>query len=166
MIMRNYISLFTLMGMVALSAASCDNSRVYEKNVTIKKYIWDSAVKPAFEVEIRDTSVLYNLYVNVRHAGVYPYRNIWLLVGTRFPDSTLASKRIEVMLADEEGKWFGEGLGDIWDYRSLIQDNAYFSQPGTYLFTLEQNMRQDPLPGIMAVGIRIENTGIRRSGSK
>lgn len=148
-----------------LILVSCDRNRVYEKNITIPKYIWDSKVKPSFTVEIKDTSVLYNLYVNVRHAEIYPYQNIWLLVGTQFPDSTGASKRIEIMLANEEGKWFGEGLGDIWDYRSLIQENAYFNKPGTYVFSLEQNMRQDPLPGIMSVGIRIENTGIHRSNS-
>lgn len=158
--------IFTAVALATLAFTSCDKSRVYEKNVTIEKYIWDSKVKPEFKVEIGDTSYLYNLYVNVRHAGMYPYRNIWLLIGTQFPDSTSASKRIEIMLADEEGKWYGDGLGDIWDYRTLIQQNAFFNKPGTYVFSLEQNMRQDPLPGIMAVGIRIENTGIRRSGSE
>ena len=144
---------------------SCDKNRIYEKNTTIEKYVWDSKAKPVFTVDILDTSVLYNLYVNVRHAEIYPYQNIWLIVSTKFPDSTFASKRIEIMLANQEGKWFGEGLGDIWDYRSLIQENAFFDKPGTYTFSLEQNMRQDPLPGIMSVGIRIENTGIHRSNS-
>jgi len=144
----------------------CDKNRVYEKNVTIDKYVWDSKFKPSYTVDISDTSALYNLYVNIRHAEIYPFQNIWLLIETKFPDSTNASKRIEIMLANDEGKWFGEGLGDIWDYRSMIQEQAYFNKPGTYVFTLEQNMRQDPLPGIMSVGIRIENTGIHRSNSK
>ena len=119
--------------------SSCDKSRIYEKNITIDKYIWDSKVKPTFAVEIEDTSVLYNLYVNIRHAEIYPFQNIWLLVSTKFPDSSSASKRIEIMLASDDGKWFGEGLGDIWDYRSLIQENAYFNKPGIYIFTLEEN---------------------------
>ena len=145
---------------------SCDKNRIYEKNVTIDKYIWDSKVKPVFTVDIADTSVLYNLYINVRHAEIYPFQNIWLIVSTKFPDGTTASRRIEVMLADEEGKWFGEGLGDIWDYRSLIQENAFFDKPGTYTFSLEQNMRVDPLPGVMSIGMRIENTGIYRTNEQ
>jgi gliding motility-associated lipoprotein GldH len=148
-----------------LLLATCDKNRIYEKNITIEKYLWDSAEKPEFILEVKDTSVLYNLYVNIRHAEIYPYRNLWLLITTRFPDGTSASRRIEVMLANEEGKWFGEGLGDLWDYRTLIQENAYFSQPGTYTFSFEQNMRRDPLPAIMSVGLRVENTGLRRSSA-
>ena len=145
--------------------SSCEKNRIYEKNVAIEKYIWDSKFTPSFTVEIKDTSVMYNLYVNVRHAEIYPFQNIWLMISTQFPDGTKSSRRIEVMLANDEGKWFGEGLGDIWDYRTLIQENAFFTEPGTYTFSLEQSMRQDPLPGIMAVGIRVENTGLHKVGS-
>lgn len=157
-------SIFCLSLLLVTCFASCDQNRIYEKNTSIEKYIWSSAVVPQFKVEIRDTSALYNIYVNIRHADMYPFQNIWLLVGTQFPDSTNASRRIEVMLANDEGKWYGDGLGDIWDFRSLIQENAFFNKAGTYTFTLEQNMRQDPLPGIMAVGIRIENTGMKKIG--
>jgi gliding motility-associated lipoprotein GldH len=87
------------------------------------------------------------------------------MISTQFPDGKKSSRRIEVMLANDEGKWFGEGLGDIWDYRTLIQENAYFTEPGSYTFSLEQSMRQDPLPGIMAVGLRVENTGLQKIGS-
>jgi gliding motility-associated lipoprotein GldH len=87
------------------------------------------------------------------------------MITTQFPDGTSSSQRIEVMLANDAGKWFGEGLGDIWDYRTLVQENAFFTRPGTYTFLLEQNMRRDPLPGIMAVGIRVENTGLRKRDS-
>jgi len=145
--------------------SSCEKNRIYEKNIAVKNYVWDSKFIPSYTIEIKDTSVLYNLYVNVRHAEIYPYQNIWLLVSTQFPDGKKSSRRIEVTLANDEGKWFGEGLGDIWDYRTLIQENAFFTEPGTYIFSLEQNMRQDPLPGIMAVGIRVENTGLRKVGS-
>lgn len=135
---------------------SCDHNRVYEKNIPIEKYIWDSRIIPEFKVNIADTSRRYNIYVNIRHADMYPFQNIWLIVKTHFPDTAI-SQRIEITLAREDGKWYGEGLGDIWDFRALIQENAFFRQPGTYIFSLEQNMREDPLPGIMAVGLRIES---------
>lgn len=147
---------------IIFCAISCEKNRVYEKNISIEKYSWDSKVIPSYTVEIRDTSLLYNIYVNIRHADLYPFQNIWLQVSTQFPDGTKASRRVEIMLANDEGKWFGEGLGDIWDFRSLIQENAFFNQPGTYTFTIEQNMRQDPLPGIMAVGLRVENMRMDR----
>ena len=157
---RTIISLSLLL---VLCFSSCDQNRIYEKNISIEKYIWSSSVVPQFTLDIKDTAALYNIYVNIRHADMYPFQNIWLLVGTQFPDSTKASRRIEVMLANDEGKWYGDGLGDIWDFRSLIQENAFFNKAGKYTFTIEQNMREDPLPGIMAVGIRVENTGMKKS---
>ncbi|MGB3077386.1 MAG: gliding motility lipoprotein GldH [Chitinophagales bacterium] len=144
------------------SLVSCEKNRVYEKNISIDKYSWDSKMIPSFKVEITDTASLYNIYVNIRHADLYPFQNIWLQAGTQFPDGTKTNRRIEIMLANDEGKWYGEGLGDIWDFRSLVQENAFFNKPGTYTFTLTQNMRQDPLPGIMAVGLRVENMGMNK----
>lgn len=154
---------FFLILLVILSIISCEKGRVYEKNISIDKYLWDSRAVASFKVDIEDTSTLYNIYVNVRHADLYPFQNIWLEIHTQFPDSTTISRRIEIMLANDEGKWYGEGLGDIWDFRELVQENAFFEKPGTYTFTLTQNMRQDPLPGIMSVGLRVENMGLGKS---
>ncbi len=155
-------SLPIYIALLLMFLASCEKNRVYEKNISIEKYTWDSKVVPAFTVEIPDTSALYNIYVNIRHIDLYPFQNIWLLVDTQFPDGTHTDRRIEIILANDEGKWHGEGLGDIWDFRSLIQENAFFNKAGTYTFTITQNMREDPLPGIMAVGLRVEKTGMTR----
>lgn len=151
-----------LLVLLLFTLASCEKNRVYEKNISIDKYMWDSKTVPSFRVTIPDTTQLYNIYVNIRHADLYPFQNIWLQIGTEFPDGTHANRRIEIMLANDEGKWHGEGLGDIWDFRALVQENAFFKSGGTYTFTLAQNMRQDPLPGIMAVGLRVEKTGIQK----
>lgn len=148
--------------LLLFTLASCEKNRVYEKNISIDKYMWDSKTVPSFSVTISDTTQLYNIYVNIRHADLYPFQNIWLQIGTEFPDGTHANRRIEIMLANDEGKWHGEGLGDIWDFRALVQENAFFKSGGTYTFTLAQNMRQDPLPGIMAVVLRVEKTGIQK----
>ncbi len=144
---------------------SCDLNRVYEKYASISNNGWEIKSPANFTIEIGDTSVLYDMYINIRHNETYPFQNIWLMIATKFPDGTNLSRRIEIMLASEDGKWYGENLGDIWDYRTLIQENASFTQAGTYTFSFEQNMRQDPLPGIMAVGLRIENPGIHKSAS-
>lgn len=159
--MKSFLFSLIFVG-IFFSFLSCDQNRIYEKNITIDKYIWKSDFIPSFKIEIKDTSVIYNLYVNIRHADIYQYQNIWLVVGTQLPDGTKASRRIEITLANDEGKWFGEGLGDIWDYRTMIQENAFFTLPGSYTFTIEQNMRQDPLLGIMSVGLRIENTQYKK----
>jgi gliding motility-associated lipoprotein GldH len=142
--------------------ASCDRNRIFEKNKEIKDYLWDSKQKAAFTFEIADTTKLYNIYVNVRHADFYEFSNMWLIRSTTFPDGKKIEKRIEIPLASGEGKWYGEGMGDIWDCSSMIEEGIYFNQQGKYTIEFEQNMRKDPLPGIMAIGVRVENTQVSR----
>lgn len=140
--------------------SSCDKNRVYEKNIEVTDYIqgWKSDDVKTFDIKLDDTTVLYNLFINIRHAEVYPFSNIWLMLNTKFPNGKTNSQRIEIPLADENGNWFGDGMGDIWDYRFALSP-FYIQATGTYTISVAHDMRMDPLPGIMDVGIRIENTG-------
>lgn len=143
--------------------SACQHTLSYEKYIPVGGGSWNSRQKLFFPVEIKDTSVLYNIYVNVRNTDDYPFSNLWLNIGTRFPDNQSFEKRINLTLADSAGKWMGQPQGDLYDERILIQKSAYFQKPGAYTFSLEQIMRQDPVPGILAVGLRVENTQIKRS---
>ncbi|WP_109695704.1 gliding motility lipoprotein GldH [Chitinophaga deserti] len=151
----------------SLFAFACKPPKLdtYEKNRDIPQSSWESSLKPTYEVTLNneDTAYFYNLYVNVRHTDAYPYNNLWLIVSTQLPgDSLPQSRRVELPLADSYGKWLGNGLDDIFEHRIPIQQNAILPRTGTYRFTFEQNMRQDPLPNIMSVGLRVEKTAPRK----
>lgn len=137
----------------------------FEKNRDIPHQEWQVDNRPSFELELapEDTAFYYNIYVNFRHTDAYPYNNLWLLIRTFVPgDSTGTVRRVELPLADTYGKWLGNGLDDIFEHRIPIQQNALFPKPGTYRFSFEQNMRQNPLPSVMSVGLRIEKAAPRK----
>lgn len=50
----------------------------------------------------------------------------------------------------------GKGMGDIYDNQILSLSSVKFPQKGEYIFSIQQYMRQDPLPDIMSIGIRVE----------
>lgn len=135
---------------------SCDPSRVFDENKAIENNAWDMNNKLVFEIEIPDPSISYNVYLNVRNAGWYPFSNLFVFINTQLPDGKLTRDTAECVLADKDGRWLGDGLGDIWDNRILFRKNFKFSQGGKYVFTLEHGMRVNPLPGIADAGIRIE----------
>jgi gliding motility-associated lipoprotein GldH len=54
------------------------------------------------------------------------------------------------------GKPLGDGLGDIFDHRILALSDYRFETAGTYRFKIEQYMRQDTLPMILSMGLRVE----------
>lgn len=148
-----------------LVAASCEPMKMdtYEKNLEIPGHEWAYNYKPEFEVTLQpaDTAYLYDFYVNIRHTDAYPYSNIYLLIHSQAPGEEPTQQRHLLTLADVYGKWNGSGLNDIFEHRVLVMPNVRMNKPGTYRFSLEQNMRQNPLPDIMNVGLRVQKAGLR-----
>jgi len=143
-----------LLSLVFLS--SCDNSRIFEENKSLPESGWDSSNVVSFSVDIKDPSTPANFYVNVRNADGYPYSNLYLFVKTKFPNGKQSNDTLECMLADENGKWLGKGIGDIYDNRIPFKRNVRFPMPGTYTFEVAQGMRTTTVPLIMDIGFRVE----------
>lgn len=143
---------------VAAFFSSCQPGRVFEENKTIREYNWDYNLPVAFSVAIADTVSQHNMYINVRNAGFYKFSNLFLFVNTVLPDGETLRDTVEITLASPDGKWLGDGLGDIYDNRYLFRKRFKFPKAGEYRFELIQAMRINPLPGIMDAGIRIEKS--------
>lgn len=148
------------MFLFCLLASGCIQSNVFEKNIALPSNRWKSDFKPSFSFNISDTSAHYLLFVTMRHTDAYNFSNIWLQVSTRMPgDSSAKPERVEIPLAQADGKWMGRGMNEIWQHQmslSGVQGFHRFPKQGTYTIQLEQIMRVDPLPEILSVGIRIE----------
>lgn len=162
--------LFFKISLCALSFwvfTSCNKNVVYSKYERIDESKgWPAKQIINFEVDIKDTIQLYDVYVNVRNAESYPYRNLFMFLHTRYPNGNFSIDTIECILASEEGRWLGKGMGDLYDNSILFKKNARFKKGGIYKFGFEQAMRYgnkneiDPLPLIIDVGISIEKAGV------
>ncbi|MDX5348068.1 MAG: gliding motility lipoprotein GldH [Hymenobacteraceae bacterium] len=153
--MKNYVWCLLL---CLLAFTSCDSNRVYEKNIDIPENSWEIENVPAFEFQIQDTTKQYNIYFNIRNAIFYEYYNLYVRYNLIGPDGQQISSGLhEIYLMDKTtGRPLGSGAGDIFDHQVLALRNQTFEKTGTYKLQLKQYMRRDPLPGIMAVGIRVE----------
>ena len=160
------LPLILLVNLLGFILTSCNNKTVYSKYENIpddKGWGKDQQIK--FEAEIEDTKIPYNVFINVRNADSYPYRNLFLFLETKYPDGNSKIDTLEVLLADEKGHWLGKGAGDLWDNTIPFKRNAKFPVAGKYTFTFMQAMRIgnknyiDPLPLIMDIGITIDKAG-------
>ncbi len=137
--------------------SGCKQIDVFERNASIPKHEWNYNFQPSFEFNIADTSVRYNLYVVLRHTDAYKYNNIWLNIGRQFPADSMRFQRFDLQLGDDAKGWEGTGMDDIWEVRKLITNGPQqFRKPGKYKFVIGQIMRENPLPNILSVGIRME----------
>lgn len=118
--------------------------------------------KPTFEFNITDTEVNYQPYFLIQHTQAYPYGNIWMWVYVKGPGDSIANKeRINVTLAEPNGKWLGRGMGEIYEQRMRIAfDSIRFSRKGPYKVSFEQDMRINPLPEVLHVGFRLEKVEV------
>ena len=151
-LLRAYIPVF----FAFLMLAGCTQVDLYERMVNIKNVKWSSTQVPSFQFEIKDTISPYNVYVVIRHTNKYAFRNIWLNVGVQQPGDSMKKQPFQIQLASAEN-WLGTGMNDIFEHReSLFKRPVRFTKKGEVTFTVQQIMRQDPLPGIMQAGIRVE----------
>lgn len=159
---KNYAAVLLLVLASAMLLSSCDKTRVMEENAQIDGNNWEYKDVKSFNAEITDTAIGYNLYVNVRHSFQFEWRNMWVNIKTTFPDGKTFDKRVNLVLSEPDGHWFGDCTGDNCDMQLSIQNNAYFPQPGKYTFAISQDMRVDPLPFIKSVGMRIEKAEVAK----
>lgn len=135
---------------------SCNQRQVYEKYKKIPEYIWNIHYEVPFEFEIKDTVSLYNVYLNVRNASIYPFSNLWIYVDKQTPKGVQKRSRYEFVLANPDGSWKGDGLGDIFDNHTLLESRIRFPLAGNYTYTFQHCMRMENLPAIMDIGLEVE----------
>ena len=156
--LKRYLSILLIA--CCLSWAGCSlPSDVFEKDIALPGQQWAGNFRPtiSFDISAQDTVNRYNVYLVLRHTDAYNYNNIWIRGTVRQPGDTASrSERYDLSLADNEKGWTGSGMDDIYEHRIEIQHLTKFDHPGTYSFTLEQIMREDPLKHVLNVGVRIE----------
>ena len=66
---------------------------------------------------------------------------------------------VEIILADEHGKWQGKGAASVFTLYYPYQTNIRFPLRGIYTFDIEQAMWIKDLKHISDIGLRIEKAG-------
>lgn len=154
-----FLHILTVIFLTAL-LASCTHGNLFEKNVSLPGGKWPMELKPSVTFEITDTTADYKVFFVIRHTEAYAYNNIYVRIGsTAAGDSARDTKVFDLPLA-AQNKWLASGMDDIYEHRILLYSQPVrFKKSGTYTFTLEQLMRENPLQHVMNVGLRVEKIG-------
>ncbi len=131
----------------------------FQKVYSIPQNQWSFNYKPVFKFEITDSNAVYKPYIVLKHSEAYQFSNLWLLLYIKTPGAkVIKQERVNLTLADPAGVWMGRGLGATFEERVYVDfgDSVKLKQPGIYEISMEQNMRVNPLPEILHVGLRVE----------
>ena len=133
----------------ALSLCACDHSIVISEFRSLPLSGWDKDSLLTFTYEIEDTLSSYDIILYLRHTNSYPYQNIWLFVEDEGKDT------IEFYLADQRGRWLGNGYSDVCEMPVLYKQERRYDHAGQYDFLITHGMRDEILTGVSDVGIKI-----------
>jgi gliding motility-associated lipoprotein GldH len=133
---------------------ACNSNILFTDSVSLPAEEWTLENVPSFATEITDTVSGNNIFF--RTGSSYPFRNIYLFVSATSPAGKTITDTLQYMLADETGKWYGKGIGDIHELNLPYKASVYFPTTGIYSFRIRHGMRTETLKGVYDIGLRIE----------
>ena len=150
--MKKLISVFFLLGLLL---ASCTKEAVYTKAYRFKNEQWKQAVKPQFEVDIQDTTQLYDFIFTLRSTTDYAYNNLWIFLRTTPPTGKSVREPYEIKMADPNGNWIGKKSGTIVEHQ-LIFKRRKVPFKGKYKFELEQAITEKRVDEVLDISLEVQ----------
>ena len=145
---------------IVLGLTACGPNYVYQSDLPIANSQWMYRDSMVFDFNIKDSSRLYNLYLNFAAQKDYATENIYVRLNTVFPSGQRLSTVRSFNIFDAQGKILGKTSGNSAKQHIMLQENTLFNELGQYRIVVEQFMRHDSLLGINAVGLDIEQLDI------
>jgi gliding motility-associated lipoprotein GldH len=129
---------------------------MYESYLDVNSKGWHQDSTASFEVTIDDTTAAYMVIFNLRANDDYPYSNLYLFREIQSETVLEYQDTAAVKLADEYGRWLGDGLGELKTFsRAYRAQPLRFNRRGTYTFSFTHAMRVEVLKGVEDVGLTL-----------
>lgn len=142
--------------------ASCDSKTVFSETKAMDGF-WGQDEAVEFKMPQLDSLKKYNLFLNIRNTNEYKFNNIFLIVSMNFPHGKTIADTLEYRMANPDGSWMGQGIGNVKENKLWYKENVSFFEDGIYTITIEQAMRNNgavegvtKLEGITDVGFSVE----------
>ena len=145
--------------LIIWGTVSCSHKEVFFKYRSFASAGWNREDTAVFNVKIEDNSQPYRVTIELRNDNNYPFSNIWLFVDYKTPDGNSRLDTVGYDLADVYGKWKGRGLG-LFNLSIPYEDTILFPDTGTYIYSISQGMRDNPLKGISDIGLKVSKNPV------
>jgi gliding motility-associated lipoprotein GldH len=154
--MTKGINRYLLFIISSAAVISCSKNITFTDSAAMPEKIWKLENTAGFNIPVEDTINRNNIYFVLRTGSSYPFRNIYLFVTTTSPDGKRITDTVQYNIADEKGKWYGKGFGDIHELKLPFKSNVFFPVSGNYKINIQHGMRILDLKGVYDIGLRVE----------
>ncbi len=133
---------------------SCGPKVIYDQKVEVKNP-WQYSSPATFEYEVLDTTISYDLQLDVTHTIDFSFENLYINATTVFPDGKKSTHPVSLQFANESGDWIGNCTGESCNIMIDISSGSFFKTVGKYGLNIEQYSRKDGLEGIKSLTLKI-----------
>ncbi|GGG43772.1 gliding motility lipoprotein GldH [Epilithonimonas arachidiradicis] len=147
-------SIVALVLLISLFSCQDGDDKILTKDIGSK---WNKKDVQKFDFDVTDAQNQKNIIFIVRNNNDYPYSNLRLIASIEHNKKTISTDTLNYVLAKPNGEWIGSGFGDTKEILFQYKLNYKFPQNGNYSVKVVQAMRQNILPGIEDLGVKIQN---------
>lgn len=152
---------YGLSGFLLLLLTACSSNEIFSEFHSFPESRWPRNEKVKFEVDLKDNTCHYNVWLEIRNNNNYPFRNLWLFVDVTTPDRQERTDTLNVELADVYGKWHGHGIS-LYSCSFPFEQAIKYPVTGIYTYSIRQGMRAEQLEGISDIGLTVVNRDPRK----
>ena len=129
---------------------------VYNEFFKIDNSSWEHKNNISFDFNISDTTIAYDVYLQLRNTKAYNWANIFLFSDINYPNSRSRRDTFEFYLTDKRGHWLGKKSGNIIENDFLLFKATKFPLEGDYSISIQQAMRDTLLEECLNVGLKLK----------
>ena len=136
---------------------SCRHINVREKTITLPKHQWQRSYNAFIDLDVADSGQHF-IYFVVRHSEKFGYTHLPVRItiqDTAKNSGPFVKMRLNAPLVRADDGWAGSNMDDLY-YRRIRITTPVLLKQGRYRFTLQHEMKEDPLPNILDVGVAID----------
>ena len=105
---------------------SCTDKTDFNTYKSVATEGWKANEKVMFEFDVKDTISPKNLFINIRNNSEYAYSNLYIITELIFPNETTIIDTLQYEMADETGRFLGNGLTEIKENKLFYKENKTF----------------------------------------
>jgi gliding motility-associated lipoprotein GldH len=141
--------------LLLLLTTSCHFYKEYDKE-SFPTYSWNDGQEVVFTPTIEDNAKTYQIMLGLRHHYGVQTKSFGVIIKMVSPSGKESSKDYDLKIKDENNKHIGSCAGDMCDLETVVFEDLKFEEVGEYRFSISHKERGYRIPGIMEVGLIID----------
>ena len=135
--MKNNIFTYSI---IFILLFSCESENIHYHSFPDSSWNYQDDIK--FHITTEDSTQVRISNISIRHNTSYKYQNIIFFLQHSYKENIISTNTIELLLAEDNGKWIGKGKSNIKEFSTTILSPKTY-QNGLHSFSLELAMRDN-----------------------